>query len=255
MPKIVCAVLAVLFSAWSSFAQDTQKPILSGSILDSTGAAVPGFTLSIDGKYVGFTDINGEFNIEAPPSRFVVTSNEADPENFRVFLDFESDSMIPGFLRLQVRGPLKCSSHSDFGSDPIILKSVQPVYPPAARAVHAVGGVSVQQKVDSGGTVISTHTLAGHPLLKSVSEIAAKSMLFGPSQHPERTVVMTYVYLLPAKKKEGLTRYSCPYRQIVEPPPDVILNYTSIRRTSLHPQAFSSPPLDPPSSDPSLLDT
>ena len=57
----------------------------------------------------------------------------------------------------------------------------KPSYPPAARAVNAGGMVNVQVIIDEKGDVTSASAVSGHPLLKTVSEEAAKSSKFSPT--------------------------------------------------------------------------
>lgn len=57
----------------------------------------------------------------------------------------------------------------------------KPTYPAAARAVRAIGSVSVQVVIDEGGNVISANAVSGHPLLRSASESAARESRFSPT--------------------------------------------------------------------------
>lgn len=54
----------------------------------------------------------------------------------------------------------------------------KPVYPSAAKAVRAGGGVSVQVVIFEDGTVYSGAAVSGHPLLRRSSELAACSSRF-----------------------------------------------------------------------------
>lgn len=58
----------------------------------------------------------------------------------------------------------------------------KPPYPPTAKAVKASGRVVVQVVVDEKGNVISTHAISGHPLLRAVSEAAARQAKFSPTK-------------------------------------------------------------------------
>src|SRR4051794_7263904 len=60
------------------------------------------------------------------------------------------------------------------------IKLPAPAYPPAARAVEAAGGVSVQVVVDETGKVISATAVSGHPLLRSAAAEAARKAEFKP---------------------------------------------------------------------------
>jgi TonB family protein len=57
----------------------------------------------------------------------------------------------------------------------------QPTYPAAARAVKASGEVSVHVTIDQEGNVTSARATAGHPLLRSAAEAAAREAKFKPS--------------------------------------------------------------------------
>ena len=61
------------------------------------------------------------------------------------------------------------------------LELPQPVYPPIARAAHAVGTVRVQVIIDEQGKVSSAHAIDGHPLLQAVSVAAARLARFSPT--------------------------------------------------------------------------
>lgn len=67
----------------------------------------------------------------------------------------------------------------------------RPAYPAAAKAMHASGDVSVQVTIDESGNVISANAVSGHPLLKQVSEVAARSAKFKPTYLSEQPVKVT----------------------------------------------------------------
>lgn len=60
----------------------------------------------------------------------------------------------------------------------------QPPYPPAARAVHAVGKVVVNIEVDTKGNVVKAEASSGHPLLKAAAVAAARAAKFKPGPSP-----------------------------------------------------------------------
>lgn len=62
------------------------------------------------------------------------------------------------------------------------LKLVQPEYPPAAKAVNAIGTVNVQITIDEEGKVVSASAVSGHPLLRAASEKAARLCEFAPTR-------------------------------------------------------------------------
>lgn len=57
----------------------------------------------------------------------------------------------------------------------------KPPYPAAARALNVEGEVNVQVLIDEAGNVVSARAVSGHPLLRSVSEIAARGAKFSPT--------------------------------------------------------------------------
>jgi periplasmic protein TonB len=57
----------------------------------------------------------------------------------------------------------------------------KPGYPPAAKAVHASGAVSVQVLISESGSVISASAVSGHPLLRAAAESAARGARFSPT--------------------------------------------------------------------------
>lgn len=57
----------------------------------------------------------------------------------------------------------------------------KPPYPPAARAVHASGAVSVQVLIDESGRVVSASAVSGHPLLRQAAVSAAQQARFSPT--------------------------------------------------------------------------
>lgn len=57
----------------------------------------------------------------------------------------------------------------------------KPVYPAAAKALHAGGSVSVQVLIDENGKVISASAISGHPLLRASAVSAAQGATFSPT--------------------------------------------------------------------------
>ena len=67
----------------------------------------------------------------------------------------------------------------------------KPTYPPAAVAIRASGDVSVQVTIDERGNVISANAVSGHPLLRQVSESAARNAKFKPTLLSDQPVKVT----------------------------------------------------------------
>jgi TonB family protein len=83
-------------------------------------------------------------------------------------------------------------------------KLVKPDYPPAARAVNAGGTVNIEITIDEQGNVVSATAVSGHPLLKQVSEEAAKASKFSPTFLKGKPVKVTgiLIYNFAATGKE-----------------------------------------------------
>jgi TonB family protein len=71
----------------------------------------------------------------------------------------------------------------------------KPVYPAAARAVKAGGGVSVQVMIDESGKVTSAKAVNGHPLLRAEAEKAARNARFTPTFLSNEPVKVTGVII------------------------------------------------------------
>jgi TonB family protein len=81
------------------------------------------------------------------------------------------------------------------GESPAVIAAVAPAtYPAVARQANAHGEVVIEVQVDAAGNVPSAKLISGHPLLRKVSEEAAKQWKFSPSQGgtKERVVRLTF---------------------------------------------------------------
>jgi hypothetical protein len=67
----------------------------------------------------------------------------------------------------------------------------RPSYPPAARAVHAMGAVQIQVVIDEEGKVFWAHWVSGHPLLVSAARISACNSTFTPTLLSGKPVKVT----------------------------------------------------------------
>jgi protein TonB len=76
----------------------------------------------------------------------------------------------------------------------------QPPYPAAAKAVRAMGSVTVQILIDENGRVVSASAVNGHPLLRQAAESAARGARFSPTllsgQPVKVSGVITYNFTL-----------------------------------------------------------
>lgn len=73
------------------------------------------------------------------------------------------------------------------------INLVKPPYPNPAKLIHAAGAVNVQVTIDENGNVTAANAVSGHPLLRQVSEQAARSSKFSPTFLGEQKVKVTGV--------------------------------------------------------------
>lgn len=73
------------------------------------------------------------------------------------------------------------------------INLVKPPYPTIAKAVHAAGAVNVQVTIDENGNVTSSKAVSGHPLLRQVSEQAARASKFSSTLIGDQKVKVTGV--------------------------------------------------------------
>jgi periplasmic protein TonB len=69
----------------------------------------------------------------------------------------------------------------------------KPPYPAAARALRLADSVSVQILIDENGSVISAKAVSGNPILRTVSETAARQSKFSPTKLSDQAVKVTGV--------------------------------------------------------------
>ena len=203
-------VLSILLLTVSAFGQQTY--LVHGTIKDPAGAVISGLALLENDKYTGaVTDINGDFEIKLASGNHVLTLGRF--YELRLFLRIEDDGLNPDKIELVV-DPSRVSAGIAFPK-PVLLP--KPPYPPAARATRTRGEVIIAVKIDRHGDVISAEIESGHILLKGSSLATAKSAHFEPSSEVERKSRITYVFLdCEEKRRDGITRYSSPYRVELE---------------------------------------
>jgi TonB family protein len=71
----------------------------------------------------------------------------------------------------------------------------KPAYPAAAQSMRVSGEVSVQVSIDESGRVVSAKAVSGHPLLKTVSESAARNAVFKPTLLSNQPVKVTGIII------------------------------------------------------------
>ncbi|HZH33893.1 MAG TPA: TonB family protein, partial [Pyrinomonadaceae bacterium] len=79
---------------------------------------------------------------------------------------------------------------------PKVVKALAPIYPATAKAVNAEGNVIVEIKINATGEVTSAKAVSGHPLLRTISVLAAKRRKFEvvDNKKLERKAQLTFSY-------------------------------------------------------------
>jgi TonB family protein len=100
--------------------------------------------------------------------------------------------------------------------EPAVVSAVMPLYPPIARSANAGGNVFVDVQIDRDGNVSSVDG-KGHPLLRKVSEEAARRWAFRPAANGEkkRKVRLTFSFrIMPEKTPyyDGTPIFYAPYK-------------------------------------------
>lgn len=96
--------------------------------------------------------------------------------------------------------------------NPKVSKYFAPKYPVTAQAVRAAGTVIVNVKIDKEGKVISAVAESGHPLLRKVSEIAAKQWFFSTASNTkEREVKISFLIRQGDRNKKDKLKFRKPY--------------------------------------------
>lgn len=80
--------------------------------------------------------------------------------------------------------------------EPRVASTNVPAYPPLARAACVQGRVAVVVTLDQDGKVTNVETLFGHPLLRQLSEAAARLWTFEPVRDGgvQRRQVIKFVF-------------------------------------------------------------
>lgn len=206
--SLLCITLPV-------FAQEqaVTKFRLRGVIRDQNSVVIAGLPLKINRQFSGLTDINGEFQISLSDGDYILTTDLLPPNKFRAFIKISDKGINPNYLEFVIdSNAIICSENLL----PKLISAPVPTYPPAARAINAIGEVAVEVKIAQNGDVLSTTVKRGHPLLRAASQFAAGKFKFEPSQAvAERVVELVFVFLPMQTKKPGLSPYQCPYRILV----------------------------------------
>lgn len=174
----------------------TKKAVKPGSISDllfnnlkeseyKVSASRTGYRTSIDTFQLNCSRaLQGTFNYsiamwEGPSDKTVVytTIDEVDK-----ITGEEGNSSKPGGAPVMI-GVEKSEKDNEpkglLNSRAVVL--AKPDYPSTARAVGASGEIHVRVLLDEEGFVVAAKAVSGHPLLRSVSELAAKASKFTPT--------------------------------------------------------------------------
>lgn len=211
------AIFSIGISAWfgQSVAQKTQYT-LHGTIKDPKGAVIAGLRIMTEAsepQRFTATDINGDFKIDLPIGDHVLIVNSPELYDFRAFIKITGNGLNPDNVEFVVDPSRVCCSTSSGEPFAKPTSLPRPAYPAAARAVRAGGEVVVQLMISGDGKVFSAKAMNGHPLLRAMSESAARGARFELSEQKEREVKLVYVYIPDAENlRIGTTRYTTPYR-------------------------------------------
>jgi len=227
--KTLSITLLTIFCVINTFPQqDTISGSykLRGKVKDQDSAVFTRLDLYIskgDQNRKVATDINGEFEIGLSAGNYEITVNPMISKDFRAFIKIQEIGLNPNNIEFEIDSRRICYCDSSGDPFPKIINVPKPPYPAAARAVRASGEVVVAIKVGQDGKVISASAESGHPLLRSSAVAASRSATFEVSDSSEeRDVRVTFVFLVSESMKEGIARYTNPYRIEVAAPPSVI---------------------------------
>jgi len=108
---------------------------------------------------------------------------------------------------------------------PAVVAAVAPEFPPIARSAHAQGEVVVEVALASDGTVETSKSLSGHPLLQRAAETAAKKWKFAAADDRPGKIHLIFAFGYADGKKtdpEFLITFMPPYKV------EVILNSSRV---------------------------
>jgi TonB family protein len=101
---------------------------------------------------------------------------------------------------------VKVESYLSSGPGVSILRQVDAIYPPIAKAARVSGAVMVEVAIAGTGKVTSAKILSGHPLLKEASLAAARQWKFTPVSSGDAaeqiTGTITFDFIITEVRKE-----------------------------------------------------
>jgi tetratricopeptide (TPR) repeat protein len=134
--------------------------------------------------------------------RIVVKNYGNDSEEIEKIDDIRTCATLPSTYRkspesfkvFQEQRDLILGKTSRVGAEVVNGKAktlAKPPYPDEAKAQRAGGAVAIKVKIDEVGNVVETKILCGHPILATVSELAAKKSIFTPTMLDGKAVKVT----------------------------------------------------------------
>jgi hypothetical protein len=199
--KISLIIIALLACSLSIAAQTATKEFsfkTSGKTVDAEKKPYVAMYLEFikDGfKTSAISDENGDFSADLPAGKYEVRASEATSKTFLAFLDITEKGPNPTGVEFTIGLNEGWCSNCAAGKMPEVIKYVEPIYPPTATAVGATGEVVVAIKVGKDGKVISAQWISGHPLLRAVSQNAAKNWTFSVDENvPEREGKLVFAF-------------------------------------------------------------
>lgn len=114
------------------------------------------------------TQVQPEATVQ-PPSPLAVET--PDSVNLKGLVDSETDVPKPTLAQIKI---------SQGVSQGLLIKSVQPKYPPEARASHAHGAVQIAATIDKEGNVVHPKVLSGNSMLAKAALEAVRQWRYKP---------------------------------------------------------------------------
>lgn len=123
-----------------------------------------------------------EDNRKAETAYWDSIKNSTDQENFRAYLRKYPQGQFADLAKDRIQQlENKGKTFSGGVLNGKAISKPTPVYPPVAKAAHAMGVVTVQVTIDENGNVISARAVSGHPLLQQSAVQAAYQAKFSPT--------------------------------------------------------------------------
>ncbi len=228
MSRTLLILAATLLFATFSFGQ--SRHTVEGTIRNDAGEVVPALSIIArsDGEETkGITDGNGHYRLYLPPGNYLITAPELGEESFREYVSVTKESASTSRLDIVASTRPLC----DPGTYKFLAvqKSVRPPYPPAARAVRAIGNVTVMVNVSEDGMVASAKAMDGHPLLRATAVKAAELFEFdrsGVTEKGEIEFPIRFVFT-ETNEEQNVLRFSCDYRIVIDASPIEVYQSTS----------------------------